>query len=83
MQLNEVQDIDLKVIPASLHPFPEVFEGIARRHLSRQTLSGLGRNERMRAAAASKGLRDQFLRAPIAIDVGGVNERNTEIERGG
>ena len=81
VQLNEVEDVDLEVIATSLDPFPEVFEGVAGRRLSRQTFSGLGRDVRTGAAAAAEGLGNQFLRAPVAIDVCGVNESNTEIER--
>src|SRR5206468_1321814 len=46
-----------------------------------EALADLGRNDRALTATRLEGAADQLLRAPVAIDVGGVDEIDAAIER--
>ena len=79
MELDEVDRVDAEVLARALEPGTQVRLGVALEHL-RRAAAELGRDDE-RLVALAEQLRDQPLRAAVAVDVRRVEERDPGVDR--
>ena len=80
MQLHEVHGVDAEVLARALEPAAKVLVGVET-GIERRPPPELGRDDEPFCSLTEKAP-DQALRAPVPVDVGGVEERDPGIDRG-
>jgi hypothetical protein len=82
VELQQIQRVGLQIAEAALDPGGEIVAAVALDGLRRQPPAGLGRDVNRFARPFAAQPRDQPLAAPVAVDIGGVDEIDTRVDGG-
>ncbi len=79
MKLEKVERLHFQVLQAALHEGRQVFPGIAARYMRIEPAPGLGGDVKGLASFPAKP-GQQLFTAPIAVDIGCVEEIHAQVE---
>ncbi len=81
VQLDEVEGLDAEVLPRAVRPGAEGVERVRLGHMGVRATAHLRRDRQAMAPALGEQPPDEPFAAPVAVDVGGVQEGHARVDR--